>query len=494
MATSYHFGYNRIKLHALCVHFLFSIMCSKAQTSPDRLTAYKDGMALVEQSIKAMKISALMDSLQDIGFTLDGHYFPFNQGHSPMVRPDSLQLEKEVTYRTSDGNYHISQKIHMPDGRFYTTQDYGTRDTLKSTTNYSRSHSIEKGTDSFIDIIRHSPFLLLDQALQNRSSIHYLGSIAYKGKKESVVAFALENQTILLHLDNTSKLVTASEVVSDDVILGDHVSTYRYGSYKRFHGHLMPTQLERFAGTRNLGRSTFGGYRFNFMVDSSFPHLPETSFPQQLPQIVIKPIVKGLFLAEGVGGNYRCPILQLDEGLLVFDAPVNSEITSQLISKIKKTFPDQAIQYLVASHFHDDHIGGFRSFVAEGITIVTSKGNEAFLRQMAGSEHSILPDALTTTPKNIEFLFIEKSHRFNSPEGPIEIVKLSKNSHAHEMLIAYLPVQKTLIQSDLFNFKVTDYTREFLTEIKPLDWNIETLISSHGGVVPFKTVIEQLDP
>jgi hypothetical protein len=58
----------------------------------------------------------------------------------------------------------------------------------------------------------------------------------------------------------------------------------------------------------------------------------------------------------------------------------------------------------------------------------------------------------------------------------------------------YFPKEKIIFQSDLFNFKVTDYTREFIEEIRTLKWAPKTMISSHGGIVPFKTVTEQFEP
>ena len=62
----------------------------------------------------------------------------------------------------------------------------------------------------------------------------------------------------------------------------------------------------------------------------------------------------------------------------------------QALAKIKETVPNKPIRYLVLTHHHSDQAGGFREYVAEGATIVTTAGNKSFLEKAAALESSLL--------------------------------------------------------------------------------------------------------
>src|SRR5258708_5457819 len=51
------------------------------------------------------------------------------------------------------------------------------------------------------------------------------------------------------------------------------------------------------------------------------------------------------------------------------------------------------------THYHFDHSGGLRGWIAQGATIVTTAGNKAFVEQVAAAKHTIRPDDLSRTPK-----------------------------------------------------------------------------------------------
>jgi len=60
------------------------------------------------------------------------------------------------------------------------------------------------------------------------------------------------------------------------------------------------------------------------------------------------------------------------------------------LAKIKETVPNKPIRYLVLTHHHSDQAGGFREYVAERATIVTTAGNKSFLKKAAALESSLL--------------------------------------------------------------------------------------------------------
>ena len=83
-----------------------------------------------------------------------------------------------------------------------------------------------------------------------------------------------------------------------------------------------------------------------------------------------------------------------NDHVLVLEAPeqiLYSNNSVQALAKIKETVPGKPIKYLVLTHHHSDHAGGFREYVAEGATIVTTAGNKSYLEKAAATESSLLP-------------------------------------------------------------------------------------------------------
>ena len=58
---------------------------------------------------------------------------------------------------------------------------------------------------------------------------------------------------------------------------------------------------------------------------------------------------------------------------------------------------------MIVSHHHFDHSGGLRTAVAEGLTIISHKGNEQFFRELIARPATRNPDALAKHPMPLKF-------------------------------------------------------------------------------------------
>ena len=63
----------------------------------------------------------------------------------------------------------------------------------------------------------------------------------------------------------------------------------------------------------------------------------------------------------------------------MFEAPTSEARSLAVIEQIAKLMPNKPIRYLVNSHQHFDHIGGIRTYLHIGATIVTQRKNIDFL-------------------------------------------------------------------------------------------------------------------
>jgi hypothetical protein len=139
-----------------------SVATGLAQPAGRTQDAYNRGLSIISECMNAMGGVKAIEGVNDISFSLYGIYHPYNQTYSPLHVTDSLKLEANVIYQSTTGNFIVDQKIYLPGNTFYTTQDRGDNELVKSTVNNSKYYTEQSGSSlSFIDVIRSSPILLL---------------------------------------------------------------------------------------------------------------------------------------------------------------------------------------------------------------------------------------------------------------------------------------------------------------------------------------------
>ena len=156
------------------------------------------------------------------------------------------------------------------------------------------------------------------------------------------------------------------------------------------------------------------------------------------------------------------------------------------MAKIKETVPGKPIKYLVLTHHHSDHAGGFREYVSEGATIVTTSATKSFIERAAKTESSLLPKMSPQQKLTVETIQ-NKKRVFQDDKHVVEIYDIGPNPHASEILVAYFPKEKILFQADLLNPAANgtipiaqDTTVSFGERLKELGLQVEKIYGVHG--------------
>ena len=96
----------------------------------------------------------------------------------------------------------------------------------------------------------------------------------------------------------------------------------------------------------------------------------------KLPKSTVEKLADGVFVIQNVAGqNQNTIAIEFKDYIFAVEAPVSSDGADNVIKRIKEAIPGKPIRYVAVTHHHSDHIGGLRSFIAEGATIVTTQGN-----------------------------------------------------------------------------------------------------------------------
>jgi glyoxylase-like metal-dependent hydrolase (beta-lactamase superfamily II) len=149
----------------------------------------------------------------------------------------------------------------------------------------------------------------------------------------------------------------------------------------------------------------------------------------------------------------------------LIDAPQNN--FDPALAEVKKLFPNKPIKYVVALHNHYDHEGSLRNVVAEGgITIVAQEMDKSLYPVWFNNRRTLsAPDKLAQaqadakskgdkaaieklTPK---FKWVVEKLVMKDATNTLELYHLQGAVHGEDMLVAYLPKIKTIVEADAYN-------------------------------------------
>src|SRR6185295_16519902 len=172
----------------------------------------------------------------------------------------------------------------------------------------------------------------------------------------------------------------------DQSIVGDMLVETTYSGYKDFGGVQFPSRIvQKQDGFPSLDL-TIASVTVNPAVDIAVPDNVRNERPAPVT-------VNSQKLADGVfyltGGTHHSLAVEMKDHIVLVDTPNDETRALAVIAKAKEVIPGKPIRYVVTSHHHWDHLGGIRTAMDEGATIVTHQTNKAFLERVAKSPHTI---------------------------------------------------------------------------------------------------------
>lgn len=317
-------------------------------------------------------------------------------------------------------------------------------------------------------LARRVPHLLLLEAADSAAS-RSLGASTFDGRPHELVELPLPGEKVSLRLffDAETRLLSKFEYTIDYHVLGDATVEYVYKSYRR---HPRLGWFPSGDAIKLAGNTTREVTYTEVAADSP---RAEAAFrvPDQLAALVTPPgtvtrAAEGVYVVE-VGG-FNVMFVEFDDFVLAAEAPAagpqleytpgdgqpgSSSISEAYIRKIKETVPGKPIRYVAPTHFHGDHIGGARAFMAEGATILTTHANRPLLERMAAAKLTVVPDRFALggggAPKIETFA---RRRVVTDGRRTVELINVGPNPHTREGVVVYLPRERILYQGDLFYF------------------------------------------
>lgn len=216
------------------------------------------------------------------------------------------------------------------------------------------------------------------------------------------------------------------------------------------------------------------------------------ALPPPAVNVTVEPVGPGVWWLAG--GTHHSVLFEFDDHLTLFEVPLNDARTQAVIARAKALVPGKPLTHAVVSHHHLDHAGGFRAAVAEGLTIITHRGNEAFLREIAARTHTIRQDALARSPKAPRFQFVDDQLALKDGTNEVQLFKANGNVHTGLLIYAWIPRDRTLVQADFYdvNWLQHPWGDNFLDNLKARGLAPARHVPIHGRIQTHQEVLQTL--
>lgn len=307
--------------------------------------------------------------------------------------------------------------------------------------------------------------------------------------------------TYAMDVDSATSLPVRMQRAVYHPMLGDVALVMELGDWKPASGVLLPMRLTQkyenlftLADFR-LATAQVNGATGNLAATDSIRALvPATPAAPSAPVIAVDSIAPGVWSVAGQ--SHHTIVIEQAGQLVLVEAPQNEARTLAAIDAARAIRPGKPPTLLINTHHHFDHAGGIRAAIAEGLTIVTHDANRDFYERIVfPRRHFIQQDRLAQNPKPLRLMPV--TDRWVRPDSvrPIE-VHAAPSDHAGSMLVVYLPVERILVQADLYNppgptavNPVFPFAKALVEVVERRGLVVERVVGIHGRPVPWSDVV-----
>lgn len=253
---------------------------------------------------------------------------------------------------------------------------------------------------------------------------------------------------LVLALDRASKLPVSVQWVAPQNNLGEVSFTTTFTGYMPFDGIRLPMGYNTVIDFHNVVyfKLYVDGYRINEAAESQQAPASVRQAPEPVeaaPPIAVEGVGPGVWRLTG-----GTTVVEFADHLILFELYGSQLLGQAIIAKANTLVPGKKATALIVSHHHFDHTGGFRAGVAAGLTVYSSRANEAILRELAERATPHFTDVLEGSGK-FRFVPVDEHLTLRDSARTLDIYHVISNNHMADAVFAYLPAQQLMIEGDI---------------------------------------------
>ena len=305
--------------------------------------------------------------------------------------------------------------------------------------------------------------------------------LSHLGRKVTIVSFTMGKYKVNGTI-NDQNLVELVDTWYPNPVYGDMDYEMRYTKYKDYGGVMFPGLIHVHQGDPRLNPA-HNYYELNVTDVKANVPVATMPVPDAVRTATAAPVkVESQKLADGVwllgGGTYNSVLVEYNDFVAVVEAPQNEARSLAVIAEANRLVPNKQIRYLVNTHHHMDHAGGLRTYLSQGTTIITHESNKQYYLDILfyPAPRELQPDRLaifspmymiSRRPAPIDTVGGDTrgEGKYTVTDGvrmmeifhvqdlsyDLDDPSYSQGNHSADMLMAYLPKEKILINADLYS-------------------------------------------
>ena len=299
-----------------------------------------------------------------------------------------------------------------------------------------------------VELLAH-PIVIVRAALDAGTK---LSNVRRQGDLQLVDVGVRGGDTLTLAVNATSSLPAWVSYVGPNPNLGDVTYRTAFTGYVPEKGVQLPTGLVTTIDFRNVVQSKL--YVDRNIVDGviddlSAPASVRSARPAQGAPDAANVNLTPMKVADHVWYMNGNTFFEFDDHITMVEANRQDAALEAILKAVDALVPGKRVTQVIQSHHHFDHSVGLRAAVAQGLTIISRRGNEGIFREMVARPARLFPDALGRSPKPLKFIPVDDHLKMKDSTNEIDIYHIVGNYHMADGVIVHVPASNLLVEADL---------------------------------------------
>jgi glyoxylase-like metal-dependent hydrolase (beta-lactamase superfamily II) len=304
----------------------------------------------------------------------------------------------------------------------------------------------------------------------------------------NTITFKLDGREIKATVNNQN-LVEKVSFLGTNEVTGDFTDEFTYSDYADFNGIKFPAHIVETQADFPVLDVKINEVKPNVTLNLNVPeNVAQATAPPAKPAVNMQKLADGVWYLTA--GGISSWAVEFKDYVVAVEGPNGESRSLAVNEEIQKAIPKKPIKYVVNTHAHYDHAGGLRTYVAQGITVITHERNKPFFETVWARPRTVAPDMLSQNPKTAVFETVQERKVITDGTRTMELYHLRNSGHNVATLIVYMPKEGLLYYGDGYNpppgdnpidpARTPEYGIDLYRNVTMLDLNVKTIAPAHS--------------